>query len=86
MTHYPPHPYLDDLRAAGVPLVAYGHIHVGSLPEDEVLAHDGEMVDGVRLYCVACDRIGFRPRLLAEVPVDPSIMASASPPGALAPS
>jgi predicted phosphohydrolase len=86
MTHYPPHPFLDDVRAAGVPLVAYGHIHVGSLPEDEALAHDGELVDGVRLYCVACDRIGFRPRLLAEVSVAPSIMASAPPPGALAPS
>jgi predicted phosphohydrolase len=86
MTHYPPHPFLDELRAAGVPLVAYGHIHVGSLPEDEVLAHDGAVIGGVRLYCVACDRIGFRPRLLAEVPIAAPPTASETPPADPGPS
>lgn len=64
MTHYPPHPYLDELRAAGVATVAYGHLHIGSPPEAERQAHDGETVEGVPLFCVACDRIGFTPRLL----------------------
>lgn len=62
MTHYPPHPFLPELVAAGVTAVAYGHIHLGAPPEDEALALDGEEADGVRLYCVACDRIGFTPR------------------------
>jgi len=62
MTHYPPHPYLAELAGANVAAVAYGHVHLGSLPEDEVLAVDGEIVGGVRLYCVACDRIDFTPR------------------------
>jgi hypothetical protein len=66
MTHYPPHPYLAELRAAGVAAVAYGHIHLGSPPEVERQAHDGEIVEGVPLFCVACDRIGFAPRLLGQ--------------------
>ncbi len=66
MTHYPPQPYLADLAGAGVHAVAYGHIHLGSPPEAERLAVDGEVLDGVRLFCVACDRIGFAPRLLGE--------------------
>lgn len=64
MLHYPPHPYLLELAAAGVAAVAYGHLHLGSPPEVERAAHDGEEVEGVRLFCVACDRIGFAPRLL----------------------
>ncbi len=67
MTHYPPHPYLPDLAAVNVAAVAYGHIHQGSPPEAERYAHDGDVVDGVALFCVACDRIGFAPRLLAEI-------------------
>lgn len=66
MTHYPPQPYLADLAGASVHAVAYGHVHLGSPPEAERLALDGETVDGVRLFCVACDRIGFAPRLLGE--------------------
>jgi predicted phosphohydrolase len=66
MLHYPPHPYLPDLAAAGVLAVAYGHIHLGSPPEAERTAHDGEEIGGVRCFCVACDRIGFAPRLLGE--------------------
>ena len=66
MTHYPPHPYLPDLAARNVTAVAYGHIHQGSPPEVERFAHDGELVEGVALFCVACDRIGFAPRLLGH--------------------
>jgi predicted phosphohydrolase len=62
MTHYPPHPYLEELRAAGVAAVAYGHLHLGGRPEDEAQAVDGAEVGGLCLYCVACDRIGFTPR------------------------
>lgn len=64
MTHYPPHPFLPELRAAGITAVAYGHLHLGSPPEAEAQAHDGEETEGIRLYCVACDRIGFMPRRL----------------------
>jgi hypothetical protein len=64
MLHYPPQPYLAELAAAGVAAVAYGHVHVGSLPEDETMAVDGAVIGGVALYCVACDRIDFTPRRL----------------------
>jgi uncharacterized protein len=64
MTHYPPHPYLPELRAAGVEAVAYGHIHLGAKPEEEALVHDGTEVEGVRLYCVAGDRLDWVPRRL----------------------
>lgn len=66
MLHYPPHPFLSELAAAGVSAVAYGHLHLGSPPDAERAAHDGETVGGVRCFCVACDRIGFAPRLLGE--------------------
>lgn len=62
MTHYPPQPFLTEIAAAGAVAVAYGHIHLGSHAEDEVLALDGDVVEGVPLYCVACDRIGFTPK------------------------
>ena len=62
LLHYPPHPFLDELAEAGVDAVVYGHLHLGSPPEVERLAHDGEAVNGIRLYCVACDRIDFTPR------------------------
>ncbi len=65
MTHYPPHPFLDLIRDASVASVAYGHVHVRSLPQDEFLVHDGDIVDGVQLYCVACDRIDFKPKRIA---------------------
>jgi predicted phosphohydrolase len=66
MLHYPPHPYLAELAGASVAAVAYGHIHLGSPPEAERTAHDGAEVAGVRLFCVACDRIDFTPRLIGE--------------------
>lgn len=62
MTHYPPHPYLPELRAADLAAVAYGHLHLGGFPEDEAQVHDGEEVEGVRLFCVAADRLDFTPR------------------------
>ncbi|MES2461915.1 MAG: metallophosphoesterase [Armatimonadota bacterium] len=62
MTHYPPQPFLPEIAEAGASAAVYGHIHLGSHPEDEVLALDGNVVDGVPLYCVACDRIDFTPK------------------------
>jgi len=66
MTHYPPHPHLAELVRANVAAVAYGHIHLGSPPEAERQAHDGEPMEGIRLFCVACDRLDFTPRLIGE--------------------
>jgi hypothetical protein len=66
MMHYPPQPWLGQIRGAGIPLVAYGHVHKNSLPKDERLAFNGDEIDGVKLYCVACDRIDFKPKLLIE--------------------
>jgi predicted phosphohydrolase len=62
MTHYPPQPFLEDISAAGAVAVVYGHIHLNSHLEDEVLALDGDIVKGVPFYCVACDRIDFTPK------------------------
>jgi uncharacterized protein len=62
MTHYPPHPYLPELRAAGISSVVYGHIHLGAPPHEEALVHDGAEIEGMRLYCVAGDRLGWIPR------------------------
>ncbi|MFM7322719.1 MAG: metallophosphoesterase [Armatimonadota bacterium] len=61
MLHFPPHPFLDLLARHGVGDVVYGHIHLDPLPEDEPLAVFGERLQGVRCWCVAADRIGFRP-------------------------
>ncbi len=62
MTHYPPQPFLSEIATSGVAAAVYGHVHLGAHPEDEVLALNGDVVDGVPLYCVACDRIDFTPR------------------------
>jgi hypothetical protein len=64
MTHYPPHPYLSELQQAGVVCVTYGHLHLGSPPHDEALAHNGEPVGDIPFYCVAADRVNFTPRLI----------------------
>ena len=65
MLHYPPHPYVADLKeAGGVAAIVYGHIHANSLPQDEALALNGEKLGGIPCYCVACDRIGMTPQLL----------------------
>jgi predicted phosphohydrolase len=73
MMHYPPQPWLKQIRAAGAPFVAYGHVHRNSLPQDEKLAFYGQEVDGVMLYCVACDRIDFKPRLLVDRSSSPMV-------------
>ncbi len=62
MLHYPPHPFLGELREAGVAAVVYGHVHLRSLPEDERLAVADDVVEGVRICCVAADRIDFTPK------------------------
>ncbi len=65
MLHYPPQPFLDILSAADVQVCVYGHVHLRSFPEDEALVCQGEVLEDVRCYCVACDRIAFTPlRLL----------------------
>lgn len=61
MTHYPAQPYLSTLKAHQVDSVVFGHVHLRSLPEDEVFAVDNELIDGVRMRCVAGDRLGFVP-------------------------
>ena len=65
LLHYPPQPFLDILSAANVSVCVYGHVHKNSLPDDEKLAVYGAVLDGVRCYCVACDRIGFAPQVVA---------------------
>jgi hypothetical protein len=67
MIHYPPQTYLDLLKAAGVAVVVYGHVHLRSFPEDEALVVQNEVVEGVRLWCVACDRVDFEPQCIMEV-------------------
>lgn len=64
--HYPPDPYLAELTAAKVVAVAYGHLHLAGPSDGERSVYDGEAIAGVRLFCVACDRIGFAPRLIVE--------------------
>ena len=66
LLHYPPHPFEDVLQDYGVDVVVYGHLHVDSLPEDEALVMHGETMGGARCWCVAADRIDFRP---FEVPL-----------------
>ena len=61
MLHYPPQPFLDILSNAGVSVCVFGHVHLRSLPDDEVLVCNGEVLSGVRCHCVACDRINFTP-------------------------
>ena len=61
LLHYPPQPFLDILVDAGVAVCVYGHVHVNSLPQDEVLAVFGQVLSGVTCYCVACDRVNFAP-------------------------
>jgi uncharacterized protein len=62
LLHYPPHPFLDLLEAASVSVCVYGHVHLGSFPEDEALVLNGEYLGTVLCHCVACDRIDFTPK------------------------
>lgn len=61
MTHYPAQPFTSTLKSHGVNSVVFGHVHLRSLPEDEIFAVDNELVDGVRMRCVAGDRLNFVP-------------------------
>ncbi len=63
MIHYPPLPeFVPLLREYGVEAILYGHLHLGGsespLPEDW---------HGMKCYCVAADRVGFTPRLVATL-------------------
>lgn len=63
MIHYPPLPeFAPLLLEHGVETVLYGHLHLGGsespLPESW---------HGMNCYCVAADRIGFVPRLVATL-------------------
>jgi predicted phosphohydrolase len=63
MIHYPPLPdFAPLLRQHQVEAVVYGHVHLGGKgwmpPEDW---------NGIRCLCVAADRIGFTPRLIASM-------------------
>jgi predicted phosphohydrolase len=60
LIHYPPIPaFLETLQRHCVDTVLYGHLHLNGseapLPEEW---------RGIRALCVACDRLGFRPRLV----------------------
>lgn len=64
MTHYPAQPFVSTLREHQVDSVVFGHVHLRSLPEDEIFAVENELVDGVRMRCVAGDRLSFVPALI----------------------
>ena len=61
MTHYPAQPFVSSLKAHNVDSVVFGHVHLRSLPEDELFAVENALVDGVRMRCVAGDRLAFVP-------------------------
>jgi len=69
MLHYPPldadrsSEMCEMLRAAGVSLAVYGHLH----GEAACRAFEGER-DGVVYHCVSADRVGFEPKLLLPQP------------------
>ncbi len=64
MTHYPAQPFVSTLKEHQVDSVVFGHVHLRSLPEDEIFAVENELVDGVRMRCVAGDRLSFVPALI----------------------
>jgi len=68
MTHYPAQPFLCTLQAHDVDSVVFGHVHLRSLPEDEIFAVENALVDGVRMRCVAGDRLAFVPTLIYPDP------------------
>lgn len=61
MTHYPAQPYINTLQSFSVNSVVFGHVHLRSLPEDEIFAVEDALIDGVRMRCVAGDRLAFIP-------------------------
>lgn len=63
LSHYPPlQEFADPMLQAGVSIVLYGHLHLNS--SDIVPPEDW---NGMRIICVACDRINFVPRLIATL-------------------
>jgi uncharacterized protein len=64
MLHYPPQPFMPILKEFGIQKVVYGHIHLGSFPEDEAMAVFDEDIEGIRCWCVASDRMNFSPQLI----------------------
>ena len=63
LIHYPPlDVFAPVLKAHGVETVLYGHLHRNG--SDPPLP---EQWHGLRALCVACDRLHFRPRLVATV-------------------
>lgn len=61
MLHYPAQPYISTLKTHNVDSVVFGHVHLRSLPEDEIYAVDNVLIDGIRMRCVAGDRLAFVP-------------------------
>ena len=63
LIHYPPlNVFAPVLKAHGVETVLYGHLHLSG--NDHPLP---EQWHGLKAFCVACDRLHFRPRLVATV-------------------
>jgi uncharacterized protein len=67
--HYPPQPFMPILKEFGIQMVVYGHIHLGSYPEDEAMAVFDEEIEGIRCWCVASDRLQFAPHLILDYPI-----------------
>ena len=63
MTHYPPlEAFVPLLKAHGIQTVLYGHLHLNG--RDAV---PSEKWFGLRILCVAADRLHFTPRLAATL-------------------
>lgn len=63
LIHYPPLPeFAPVLAQYGVEAVLYGHLHLGG--SDSPLPENWH---GMKCLCVAADRIGFTPRLVATL-------------------
>lgn len=61
MTHYPAQPFIDIVLQNAVNRVIFGHVHLRSLPEDEIFAIENALFQGVPHWCVAADRLNFSP-------------------------
>lgn len=63
LIHYPPiDEFAELLKSESVSTVLYGHLHVSSSESTPP-----ENWHGMRSICVACDRIGFRPKLIMTI-------------------
>lgn len=69
MIHHPPLvDFAPMLKAFHVEAVLYGHVHLSG--KDDTLP---ETWLGIRCLCVAADRIGFTPKLIATVEPEPAV-------------